>query len=535
MSKYLNQTTFTTTLLALGGLCCASTATAKSEKQPNILIILADDYGWNDLGCMGSQFYETPNLDRLAAKGVRFTCGYSACSVSSPSRASIMTGKSTPRHGITSWIGDPAGEEWRKKKLHSKLLPAPYALGLKDEEVTLPEYLRDNGYTTFIAGKWHLGRGETSTPEDNGFEVNVGAWEAGGPKGGYFAPYQNPKLKDGEDGEQLSMRLAQETAKFMEGQQKNGKKPFFAYLSFYAVHGNIETSKSRWEYFRDKANKTGVAPSGFVVDRTLPVRTQQDNPVYAGLIADMDSAIGHVLDELERLKIDKNTLVFFVSDNGGVVSGDSYSTCLAPLRGGKGRQWEGGTRTPFIVYDPNSEGGRTCDTPTIGMDLYPTILSYAGLKPLPEQHVDGVDIMPLVRGGEIASRNLYWHYPHYGNQGGEPSSIVRSGAWKLIYYWEDGRLELYNLDIDLGESETLNHLYPERVETLRADLMAWLKDTGAVAPKADPTYDPKLEHATKLKMQSRILNSQESLRKKMLSPTWQPNASWWGSLPVTVD
>ena len=213
--------------------------------------------------------------------------------------------------------------------------------------------MRDNGYTTFIAGKWHLGD-EGSWPEDHGFMINKGGWSAGNPKGGYFSPYDNPKLEDGPAGENLSMRLGRETVDFIRECRKDNK-PFFAYLSFYAVHGPIQTTKENWEYFRDKASRMGIADKGFIVDRTLPVRQTQDNPVYAGLIRQMDDAVGLVLDAIEEMGLDENTMIIFTSDNGGVTSGDNFSTALLPLRGGKGRQWEGGIREGYSVNVPQSK------------------------------------------------------------------------------------------------------------------------------------------------------------------------------------
>ncbi|MDR2145663.1 MAG: sulfatase-like hydrolase/transferase [Tannerella sp.] len=265
-------------------------AQSKTPPQPNIVFILADDLGWNDLSCTGSQYYESPNIDRIAQAGIRFTQGYAACQVSSPSRTSILTGKFPARHGITNWIGEASGEAWRETGRHSKLLPAEYLHHLPLSETTLPEALRENGYRTFMAGKWHLG-GEGSMPEDHGFDVNVGGNEYGSPRGGYFSPYQNPQLTDGPEGENLSMRLARETVSLIETHTKrNRKQPFFACLSFYAVHSPIQTTRQNWHYFREKAAKKGIADEGFIIDRTLPVRQTQDNPVYAGLIRQMDDA-----------------------------------------------------------------------------------------------------------------------------------------------------------------------------------------------------------------------------------------------------
>lgn len=517
-------------LSSIGYQANAETTEVKNE-HPNILFILADDLGWNDVGCMGSTFYETPHIDSLASKGVKFTNAYSACTVSSPSRSSIMTGQYTPRHGITDWIGEKSGEEWRKMKRKSKLLPTDYNWCLPEEEYTIAECLKDNGYTTFMAGKWHMGDPKT-WPEDHGFEISVGA---GGMKGGYFAPFNNPKLPDNEPGENLSIRLGKETIKFMKEHQKsNPDKPFFAYLSFYAVHGPIQTNQKYWSYFREKAERMGIADKGFKIDRTLPVRQHQDNPVYAGVIKEMDDAIGMVLHELRELGLDKNTLVIFTSDNGGVTSGDNYSTSLLPLRGGKGRQWEGGIRVPLIYSYPGCKSGSIIDTPVTGTDFYPTILDYARLKLHPEQHKDGVSIMPLLNGKSIKPRSLFWHYPHYGNQGGEPSSIIRKGEWKLIYYYETDHCELYNLSIDLGEHEPLNAQYPEKVKELRAELMQWLQQVDAKRPVADPLYSPVEEAAVKNTWHTRLLKQQEKLRKDMLDKNWKPNENWWDSM-VTID
>lgn len=521
--------------MSVGALSMAGQVTAGNDVRPNVLFILADDFGWNDLSCMGSTYYETPNLDRLAKRGVLFTNAYATCQVSSPSRASIMTGKYTPRHGVTDWIGAASGEAWRKQGRCSKLLPPEYEMSLKKEEYTLPECLRDHGYTTFIAGKWHLGE-EGSWPEDHGFDINIGGWSAGNPKGGYFSPYANPKLKDGPDGENLSMRLGKETISFMrEHKKKDKKKPFFAYLSFYAVHGALETTQENWKYYREKAEKMGIKENGFVVDRTLPVRQTQDNPVYAGLIKQMDDAIGVVLDAIDEMGLDKNTLIIFTSDNGGVTSGDAYSTSLLPLRGGKGRQWEGGVREPLLIQYPGCERpGSTCDVPVIGTDFYPTILDFAGLPLEPEQHMDGVSLMPLLKGKNLADRSLFWHYPHYGNQGGEPVSVIRKGDWKLIYYYEDEHCELYNLVTDISESEPLNIQYPEKVKELKVLLDAWLIETNARTPVADTQYTPQKETALKLRWRTKVLQQQEANRKRMLDKTWTPNKDWWGSI-VTID
>ena len=300
--------------------------------QPNILYILADDLGWCDLGVEGSDFYESPHIDRIANEGMRFTQGYAACQVCSPSRASILTGKYTPRHGITDWIGARTGEEWREMERHTKMLPPAYEHGLRANEITFAEVLRRAGYRTFFAGKWHLGS-EGADPEDFGFEVNKGGWNVGSPQGGYFAPWINPKLESGPDGESLPLRLGRETAQFItEHQTEHKDAPFLAYLSFYSVHGPIQTSQDRWEKFRQKAMAYEPPEKRFIFDRNLPVRQVQDCPIYAGMIEAMDDAVGLLLDTLDKLGLVENTIVCFTSDNGGVSSGDAYPSSMLPLR-----------------------------------------------------------------------------------------------------------------------------------------------------------------------------------------------------------
>ncbi len=521
-------------ILSLGLLSCGVTHALCAPKQPNVLFILVDDLGWNDIGCMGSDYYETPNIDRLAQEGVLFTNGYAACQVSSPSRASILTGKYTTNHGVTNFLGAPTGEAWRSKKRYTKMIPPQYVPNLSLDESTLPEYMRECGYKTFFAGKWHLGD-EGSYPEDHGFDINLGGWSSGGPRGGYFSPWENPSLPNVEDGENLSLRLGRETADFITSHTKQSKKqPFFAYLSFYAVHSPIQTSEDRWRYFRDKAEQMGIEDVGYVTDRAMPERQNQDNPVYAGLIQQMDDAVGVVLAALEQAGVDENTLVIFTSDNGGVVSGDNFSTSLKPLRGGKGMQWEGGIRVPLIVRTLGEKSIDSCDTPVCGIDLYPTIVDYVGLPYNDSQSVDGVSITPLLSGDTITQRPLFWHYPHYGNQGGEPSGVIREGDWKLIRYYEDDRVELYNLQIDMSELEPLNHLYPSKVKELDQKLVAWLELTHAIMPTADPEYSPQKEAALKQRWRTSFLQSREQERVDMLQPDWQPNENWWGS-KITVD
>ncbi|MEA3461561.1 MAG: sulfatase, partial [Bacteroidota bacterium] len=330
-------------LLYLTLTSCSSNKT--KESRPNVLFILADDFGNHDLGVTGSTYYETPNMDRIAREGMIFTNGYATCQVCSPSRASIMSGRFPARHGITDWIGAPEGEAWRRAGRHTKLLPPEYVHALPHVYTTLPEAMKEAGYLTFFAGKWHLGT-KGSWPEDHGFDINKGGWDVGSPRGGYFAPWENPNLESGPDGENLSMRLANETVNFI---RENKDTSFFAFLSFYAVHGPIQTTQDKWEKYRQKAEEQGIEESGFEMGHFLPIRQVQDNPVYAGLVEAMDDAVGEVLKALDEMGLADNTIVVFTSDNGGVAAGDAFATSNLPLRAGKGYQFEGGIREPYFI------------------------------------------------------------------------------------------------------------------------------------------------------------------------------------------
>ena len=505
-------------------------------QKPNVLFILADDLGYHDLSCTGSNYYETPNIDKIANEGMIFTNGYAACQVSSPSRASILTGKFPARHGITDFIGAKAGEEWRERGRFSKLIPADYKPELQKEFVTFPEAMKQAGYKTFFAGKWHLG-GEGSSPENHGFDINKGGWEKGSPIGGYYSPWENPRLPNKDKGENLSMRLAKETVQFLnENNPTKTGQPVFAYLSFYAVHGPIETTQEKWSKYRNKAEMMGIAQKGFKMGKYLPVRQVQDNPVYAGLVESMDNAVGVVLNALYDLGLDKNTIVVFTSDNGGVVSGDSYSTSNLPLRGGKGYQFEGGIRVPYFVKVPwlTKGGQNSCDVPVSGTDFYPTLLEIAGEKSRPNDHEDGKSLLPLLKGKKMKERSLIWHYPHYGNQGGEPASIIRKGDWKLIYYYEDGHEELYNLKTDLEENYNVADKNLQIVKSLHHKLFAYLKKVEAKFPVKDEKYNSQKEQNYLEEVKRKNLPQLEKSRMNYLSKNFNPGNNWWGSA-ITKD
>ena len=494
--------------------------------SPNFVFILVDDLGRQDLGCEGSTFYETPHIDQLAARSMRFVNGYSACQVCSPSRAAIQTGKSPASVHITDYIS-PSGsnqpEQWGR---NTRLLPASFEKQLDLSEVTLAEALKLRGYHTYFAGKWHLG-GEGFLPTDQGYDVNVGGREYGTPPGGYFAPYRNPSLPDGPPGELLPIRLGRETASYIQG-RRGQAAPFFAMLSFYSVHAPIQTTQALWAKYQAKANRLGLAihRDRFLFDRTQEVRQVQDNPLYAGMMESLDTAIGLVMEAIEESGQAENTVVIFTSDNGGVSSGDGYATAALPLRGGKGRQWEGGIRQPFYIFVPGKTDGSTTDVLASGTDFFPTILELAG-DAATHDGLEGRSLVPAIMGQSLPPRSLFWHYPHYGNQGGEPSAIVRNGDWKLIHYFEDGRNELYQLDVDVGEQNDVAGQQPKRVERMLADLMAYLKQVGARYPARNPNFDAQaheksLEQARTVRMRNR-----EAEHEALLNVNFKPPGGWW--------
>ena len=515
--------------------CKDTQETLEKTKKPNILFIVVDDLGYSDLSVMGSAYYETPNIDALAEKSTNFTNGYATCAVCSPSRASLLNGQFTARHGLTQYDGAKSGQNWKGLNRHTKLLPPEFNHHLDQEDVTLPEVLQDNGYATFFAGKWHLGSEKNqSLPTHHGFDINQGGYEKGGPySGGYFSPFNNPQMEDesGEEGISLSMKLATETSKFISTQKDS---TFMAYLAFYAVHSPIQTTQTKWKKYRDKADSVGIAEKGFAMERVLPARKYQDNPVYAGLIEEVDDAVGSVLNTLNELGLDQNTIVVFTSDNGGVTSGDNYSSNMLQFRGGKGYQWEGGIRVPYFIHVPWMEQAQQNEFPVSGADLFPTLLDLADIPLLPEEHADGVSLEPLLAGSTISERPLYWHYPHYGNQGGEPVSIIRKGDWKLIHYWEDERDELYDLESDLGERNNVLKENEALAQTMQDELMNWLKEMETHYAEADTEWDQEARAQRLTDYKNVLMPKLERQRQEMLSSDWQPNEDWWGS-EVTKD
>lgn len=455
------------------------------KRQTNIVFFVVDDLGQRDLGCYGSSFYETPNLDRMATEGALFPNAYAACPVCSPTRASIMTGQYPQRTGITDYIGAAQPAKWKRNTLH---LPAPYTEHLALESVTLAESLKGQGYATFLAGKWHLG-GEGFMPEDQGFDINMGGLPSGAPNGGkkYFSPYGNPKLPDGPDGEHLPDRLASEASKFIEA---NHDKPFFVYLPFYSVHTPLMARPDlvqKYEQKRSHLEQKDV----FGEEPPRKVRLTQDHAVYAGMVDAMDQAVGKVVAKLDELNLAEDTLVIMTSDNGGLSTSEGSPTSNLPLRAGKGWLYEGGTRTSLIMrWRGVISPGVVNESRVMSPDYFPTILDAAGLPLEPDHHKDGVSHLASLKSGKpTANRPLFWHYPHYGNQGGAPGAAVLDGDWKLIEWFESNTVELFNLATDPSETKNQATAERQRVARLQQMLHDWQKDVGAVLTSVNPDYD----------------------------------------------
>lgn len=450
---------------------------------PNVVLFVMDDLGATDLGCFGSTFYETPRIDQLAESGMRFTAAYAACPVCSPTRASIMTGRYPQRTGVTDFIGpNNQPEKWNR---NTPLLPAPYASQLALEELTIAEALRDAGYATCSSGKWHLG-GEGFLPGDQGFEVNIAGYAAGSPRS-YFPPYQNPYLSDGPPGEYLPLRLAEEASRFIAA---NAERPFFMYVPLNSVHTPLHAIPELVRKYEAKAAKLRPAGPASRPEWDTKVRLVQDHPTYAAMIESMDAAVGIVLAKLDELELAEETIVIFTSDNGGLSTAEGRPTSNVPLRAGKGWLYEGGIRVPTIVRWPGvTRPGSTCATPILSVDFFPTLLEAANQPVESNQEVDGVSVAPLLRGESIDDRPLYWHYPHYGNQGGMPGGAVRDGRWKLIE-WYEGTTELYDLAADPSETRNLAQVHADVAARLQRQLSEWRNDVGAKMPTPNPNHRP---------------------------------------------
>jgi arylsulfatase A-like enzyme len=396
----------------------------------------------------------------LAANGVRFTNAYSACTVCSPTRAALMTGKYPARLHVTDWIPG-------HKRPDAKLAVPDWTMCLNTNEHTLAEILKECGYQTASIGKWHLGEDSVYWPENQGFDLNVGGYFKGQPNN-YFSPYKNPRMKDGPDGEYLTDRLTDESIGFI---RKNQKNSFFLYLSQYAVHTPFQAKKEMIEKYSKKTDPDNP----------------KANPVYAAMVESMDQSMGKILDELERLNLTSKTYIFFMSDNGGLCP---QATSNYPLREGKGTAYEGGVSTPLIISGPKLPAGKIVDSPAITMDVFATILDLANIQQTDPQ-VDGKSLVATLKGEtDLAERQLFWHYPHYHSQGATPYSAVRLGKWKFYHFYEDGRNELYDLETDLSEKTDLSNRNSNKTAELKRLLDNWLKEINAQMPAPNANYDP---------------------------------------------
>ena len=462
--------------IILGGVL--GLISCSNPEKPNIILILADDLGWSDLGCYGSEFYETPVLDRLAREGMRFTDAYSASCVCSPTRASLLTGKSPARLHLTDWL--PGRPDQPSQKLHRP----NFQTFLPKEERTLAEILREEGYATACIGKWHLGDAPDTWPEQQGFDLNIAGSGKGNPTS-YFSPYALPNLPDGPQGEYLTDRLTEEALRFME---KNRKRPFFLYFPLYAVHTPLQAKSSQVEKYKAKAaTASNRTKPDFLSDLGREVRQVQNDPTYAAMVENMDENVGRLLEGLKALGLEKNTIVLFTSDNGGLSTQGGAPTSNRPLRAGKGWLYEGGVRVPLVVRWPGvTQRGGVCRQPVTSTDLFFTVLKAAGYPSASEGDRDGVDLLPALRGESLQERPLFWHYPHYSNQGGSPHGAVRVGNWKLVEWYEDMRVELYDLANDLEEKQNLATQNPEVVASLVSRLHEWRQRVNTQMPTDNP-------------------------------------------------
>ena len=451
-------------LQAMSGAALGGSVAGAAQNPPNFVFILMDDLGWADLSCYGSRYYETPHLDRLAREGVRFTDAYAAAPVCSPTRASIITGKYPARLGITNYLPG------KHPTPFSKLIGVDCVQQLALSETSIAEALKPLGYKSASIGKWHLGN-EPYFPEKQGFDVNIGGTQSGMPKSFFYPGWgKNPPI-DAKPGDYLTDRLTDEAIQFI---QQNQKQPFFLYLPHYAVHIPLEAKEELVQKYRNK--KPGEL---------------QNDPIYAAMIQNMDENVGRVVNAIDQLGLGSNTHIFFTSDNGGLSALEwklKPVTSNVPLREGKGHLYEGGIRVPLIARGPGIPRGKVIRTPVLSTDHLATLVDLGGGT---SQGTDGVSLKNLLQSGKApANRDLFWHYPHYSNQGGKPSSAVRRGNWKLIEFHEDQHVELYDLSKDMSEKKDLSSTQPDKAKELQQSLQVWLKSVDAKFGEPNPQYDP---------------------------------------------
>jgi len=456
-------------ILLMPGILVACKEHSLRNQKPNIIFILADDLGWTDTGFMGSDFYETPALDRLAGEGMVFTSAYANAPNCAPTRACLLSGQYTPRHGVYT-----VNSSERGRSEDRKLIPIPNTTTLDTNLITIAEALKEKGYNSASIGKWHLGRDPESGPLAQGFDLNIAGDHQGHPKS-YFSPYENDFITDGPEREYLTDRLTDEALRFI---QDNANQPFFLYLPHFAVHTPIQAKQEKISHYINR-----------------PGDGSHNNPEYAAMIESLDEGVGKIISLLDELKIRDQTVVIFFSDNGpyGAISG------AEPLRGSKGMLYEGGIREPLIISWPGRiTEGSTCDIPVMGIDFFPTFLELGGIKDFSDQVLDGQSIVPLLSGKKRWKREaIFWHFPAYLEQYAgmdqkfrtTPASVIRKDHWKLIEFFEYGTTELYNLKEDIEESNDLSTTCPKKTRELHNDLLKWRESVNAPVPvEINPEY-----------------------------------------------
>ena len=450
-------------LIVLAVLLFSALAQAAGDRPPNIVFILIDDMGWTDLGVQGSDLYETPNIDRLAKQGMRFTNAYSACTVCSPTRAAVMTGRYPARLHLTDWIHGAAAPK-------AKLAVPDWTQYLPLDETTVAEVLHARGYATASIGKWHLGDEPEYFPDRQGFDLNIAGCGRGQPPS-YFAPYGIATITDGPRGEYLTDRLTDEACRFITAHRE---QPFLLYLPHYCVHTPLQAKGPLVDHYQAK----------------ISAGLRHQNAKYAAMIKSLDESVGRIMTTLDEAGLAQQTIVFFTSDNGGLLQ----STSNVPLRVGKGSSYEGGVRVPLAIHWPGvTKAGSISSEPVISVDFFPTILEMTATARSPSAAtIDGVSLAPVLRASQaqLAREAIYWHYPHYHPGGATPYGAVRDRDWKLIEFYEDQHVELYNLADDLGETHDLAGQMPEKAAELRGRLATWRTAVGAQMPTPNPKYEP---------------------------------------------
>ncbi len=463
-------------LILASAIAVCAQADADTRK-PNVVVVFVDDLGWKDLGCYGSKFYETPNIDRLAEQGAMFSRAYSSCNVCSPTRASLMTGKYPQRVGFTSWLNprQPDG-------------PNSAATHLPASEITIGEAFQQAGYRTGYIGKWHVGSEKIGMPKQHGFDWQMATAKHGLP-GSYFHPYKRkglptadvPDLEDGKPGDYLTDALTDKGIEFIKNTADEGKQPFFLILGHYAVHTPIQAPVKLVEKYEAKKNRIyGNTPLKMIPERfNREVPARQQNPTYAAMVENLDTNVGKVIDALDELGVTKDTIIAFTSDNGGSCMPASRPTSNYPLRASKGWNYEGGLRIPTFITWPGTIPAMKTTEPVITMDIYPTLLELAGCEQLPKQTVDGHSLVPLIRGEKKTLNRpfLAWWYPHSNGHGTQPCQAILKDGWKLVHFIEQNETELYRLDEDEGERNDVAKTELERTRELLATLNQWVGET----------------------------------------------------------